>query len=143
MVGKTRWLRPGSPLMTPRPLRVQQQLARRQCFVAAHGFIAPLPHIAMHLAQAPGVGRQQLHRLRPLKVAADIAAVGRGVAVVVHLARRDVVAQVERPGGAGGAGVFPLRLGGQAGAGQLSAQRDQAHTKTVGAVNRATRHYQW
>jgi hypothetical protein len=76
---------------------------------------APLPHVAVHLVQAPGVRGEGFHRHRLLAIFAGRAAVVGDGGVVVGLLRGDRVATpVEGRLRARTAGVFPLRLRRQA-----------------------------
>src|SRR5436190_1489374 len=70
--------------------------------------LAPLPDVAVHVHQAPGVGRETAHGRRLLAVDALLAVAVGVVAVVVGLVGRDGLAEVERGRRPRPAGVFPL-----------------------------------
>src|SRR5262249_23024617 len=75
---------------------------------------APLPDVAVHVEKAPGVGRVAAYGAGPPQVRAlRRAAEGLRAVETGHL-RGDAFAEVIAGGGACAAGVFPLRLGGQA-----------------------------
>src|SRR5262245_2623896 len=78
-------------------------VAGRTVVAIVPAVLDPLPDVAMHVEQPPGIGA----------IAADLAGPAKVVAVV-RVVRRDLVApRVARPG-ASPAGVFPFRLGQQA-----------------------------
>src|SRR5262249_37460654 len=105
--------------------------------IGAVPVLAPLPDVAMHVKQAPGVGREAAHRrgLLPVNALLALAVKARAkkphdnpgnicrrrfwqslvgvIAVVVGLVGRDRLAEVERCRRPCTAGVFPLRLGRQ------------------------------
>ena len=75
---------------------------------------APLPHIAVHVVQAPAIGREAGHVDGLLSIRA-LGAVSINVsAVVVGQLRRERGPAVKRRGAAGTAGVLPLGLARQA-----------------------------
>ena len=71
---------------------------------------APLIHIAMHVVEAPGIGREAGH-LDGLVAEAALGAICIAIiAIVIGQLRADRFAAIKRRGAAGAAGVFPLRL---------------------------------
>src|SRR5262249_37514251 len=95
-----------------RPAGGALRVARRALLVIALGIpvVAPLPDVAVHVIQAPGVRRERAHGAGPLQVRApDRRAVWFGP-VEVGLLAGEGVAVVEGRFRAGAAGIFPLRL---------------------------------
>ena len=76
--------------------------------------LAPLIHIAVHIVQAPAIGREAGHVDGLLAVGALGAASINIIAVVVGQIRRQRGPEMERCGAAGTAGVLPLGLARQA-----------------------------
>src|SRR5207244_36702 len=74
----------------------------------------PLPDVAVHVKEAPGVGRERTDGRRRLAINALLPPVIGPVAVIVGLVGRDGRAGAERRGGAGAAGILPFGLGRQA-----------------------------
>src|SRR6266571_5346494 len=85
---------------------------QRRAFVGVvHHVLHPLPHIAVHVVQAPGVGREFAGRCGALAVHALRAAVVGVIAVVVGELGADAVAETEGGLGAGRGPVdFTVRL---------------------------------
>src|SRR5262249_14216399 len=74
---------------------------------------APLVDVTMRVEKTPGVGRETAYRSRFLPVDALLALATGVIPVVVCLASRDRLAEVEPGGRPRPAVAFPLRLGGQ------------------------------
>src|SRR5262249_4617098 len=109
---------PADARMVARPVPLRRGLRRVQVGVDAAGepgvipVAAPLEGVAVHVVQAPGVGRVAADLGRAPQRWPRLGAVIR-LPFEVRLLAAELVA--ERGGGrrAGAAGVFPLRLGGQ------------------------------
>ena len=125
--------KPGSAPRCPelaavRPLRIKTRVAAQ---VLLPPVLAPFPDIAVHFVKTPGIGRQALHRHgAAAEFALGAVAVGKS-AVAVGLLRRDLSAKGEQAAAACPAGVFPLRLGRQAGVEARAPSRSAAGEKAA------------
>src|SRR5262245_25509016 len=82
---------------------------RRQLLVAgAMGVAAPLPDVAVHIVQTPGVGRIRTDDTGPLQVWSRLDRVVGTFAVAVGLGAVQHRAEVKRRARPGAAGIFPL-----------------------------------
>ena len=85
-------------------------IARGEVVTVMPVVFAPLPHIAVHVMQAPAVGREAGHLGGLLAISALGAVSINVIAVVVGQLRRKRGPEMKRCGAAGAAGVFPLGL---------------------------------
>src|SRR5262249_53335393 len=94
----------------PGVVQVGALAARQSCMIPVP---APLEDIAVHVVQAPGVGRVTADLRGTLQRRPLLGAVVR-LALEVGLLAAEGIAESGGGGGAGAAGVLPLRLRGQA-----------------------------
>ena len=85
-------------------------IARGEVVTVMPVVLAPLPDIAVHVVQAPAIGRQAGHLAGLLAIGALGAVCIYKITVVVGQFRRQRGAKVKRRAAAGTAGVFPLGL---------------------------------
>ena len=81
--------------------------------IAAIAIPAPLPHIAVHIKQSPGIGREARYRDRFLAIELRAAVSVRISAVVIGLIGTDVLSGIKGRNGSCTCRIFPFGFRGQ------------------------------